>query len=115
MSRNQKIIIGIVTLVFVIGVVSALNFLSRQGTQMSARNNQVQTPAAQTGVPVLSTVSEKTADGSVAGAPVPAPQSEVPQQGASEQATVTNKADAEKMLQDTESDFQSIDSDVSAQ
>jgi hypothetical protein len=100
MNRHQKIIIGVVTLLFVIGIGSAFRFLTHQGVTTESRG-EIQLPVSQDET-VTMRVPEKQ-------------EIALPLQEVTPVATVTSKADAEKMLQDTESDFQSIDVDVSAQ
>lgn len=109
MSRNQNIIIGAVALLFIVVVGGAFNVLSHQEGRASAEKTQIQNPLSQADT-ATPRVIEETVDGVHVATPAPALQ-----QAAPEQAIVSSKADAEKMLQDTESDFQSIDTDVSAQ
>ncbi len=99
MTRVQKIIISIILVVFLGGIGGAFSYFSHQEAPISNKQEAGTLPVREASLPVTS------------------PQEEVPSAQAPSQdtATVSSKADAEKMLQETEDDFQGLDADLSAQ
>ena len=99
MNRHQKIIIGVVALLFVIGIGSAFRLLTREVTTEEGGEGEPLVSQTETVIPG---VPEKQGIA-------------LPPQEAKPVETITSKVDVEKMLQDTESDFAGIESDVAAQ
>jgi len=100
MTQYQKIIIGVVAFLFVVGIGSAFRFLVHQEGAIESRS-EVQLPVSQTETMVSETPKKQ--------------EGTLPPPEAMPGAMVTSKAEAEKMLQDTESDFAGIESDLSVQ
>lgn len=90
MTGKQKIIIGIVALVFVAGVAGVLNF---------ALSHKI---ARDSGTASVVVRTENIKQGMEEAVPVP----DTPQSG---MVSVTSKADAEKALQETESAFDDME------
>ncbi len=106
MILKQKIIITVAALVFVVGVVAVFSFAVRRAPTVSESVLRAPIPASE---PVAETWN---------GSPQPTHETALSPEmltDTASQTPLTSKAEAEQMLVDTESDFQSLDSDFSAQ